>query len=129
MFVKKIVNNKHEVSKHMFELFCVAIDQFTDSVASRRNLVTHSVFSWGLVYCLDTSKILLIYIVFHTFSHTFLFSCIRCSFEQYTRKLSVYLRKLSDNNFLFFLFSFGRCFFWAPISFACYHFQSGYDPG
>ena len=35
------------------------------------------------------------------------FSCIRCSFEQNTRKLVVYLRNLSDNNnflFLFFIF-------------------------
>ena len=39
------------------------------------------------------------------------FSCIRCSFEQNTRKFNVYLRNLSENsNFIFLFFIFGNIF-------------------
>lgn len=56
MFVKKIGNDKHDVSKPVFGLFCVAIDQFADSVTSRRNLGRTI---RDLIYHLDTSIILL----------------------------------------------------------------------
>ena len=49
-------------------------------------------------------------------------------FKQNTRKLIIYLRKLSvNNNFLFS--SFLGTFFWAPVTFERYHFQSEYNPG
>lgn len=54
---------------------------------------------------LNTSKILLTYIVSHLKPP--LFSCIRCSFELNTRKLIVCFRNFSENNnfrFLFFIF-------------------------
>ena len=57
------------------------------------------------------------------------FSCVRCSFEQNTRKLLVYLRNLSENKNSFFLIQFWGHFFWVPITFECYHFQSGCNPG
>ena len=71
---------------------------------------------------LNTSKMLLTYIVLHN-SSLFFFNCLRCSFEQNIRKL----RNLPDNNFVFLFFHFGNIF-WAPITFERYHFQFGYDP-
>ena len=59
MFVKKQGNDKHDVSKPVFGLFCVAIDQFADSVTSRRNL-GRTISAGDLIYHLDTSIILLI---------------------------------------------------------------------
>ena len=56
------------------------------------------------------------------------FSCIRCSFEQNTRKLLAYLRNLSENKNSFLLNS-GDFFLGVPITFECYHFQSGCNPG
>ena len=111
MFVKKIVN---AVSEPTFGLFCVAIDQFTDSVTSRKNLVTHNVFSWGSGLLSQYKQNFTDLYCFSHFSRIFLWSCIRCLFEQYTMKLSVYLRKLSDNNVLFFLFNFERYLFGLP---------------
>ena len=58
---------------------------------------------------LNTSKILLIYIVLHVFSH--FFNCTRCSFEHNARKRIIFFRNLSDNNnFLFLFFIFGDIF-------------------
>ena len=54
------------------------------------------------------------------------FSCIRCSFEQNTKKLMIYLRSLSDKNNFLFLFIFGDIV-WVPITFECYHFWSEYN--
>ena len=54
------------------------------------------------------------------------FSCIRCSFEQNTKKLMIYLRSLSDMNNFLFLFIFGDIV-WVPITFECYHFWSEYN--
>ena len=44
-----------------------------------------------------------------------------------TEKVFIYLRNLSDSIF-FFSYSFLATFFWVPITFERYHFQSGYDP-
>ena len=63
---------------------------------SRKNLGT-TFSAGGLVDFLNNRKMLLICIVLHTISH-FFFGCIRCYFEQNTRKLIVYLRNLLDNN-------------------------------
>ena len=82
---------------------------------------------------LNTSKPLLINIVLHTFRH-FCFNCLRCSFEQNTRKVIVCLRRFSDNFFFFIQFR-GITFFWGggrggrgSITFEHYHFQSRFDP-
>ena len=71
----------------------------------------NNILSWGLVYlpqyqqnCID-----LYYFVYFL---TLLFSCIRCSFEQNTRKLTVQLINLPGNkNFLFLFSIFGDIFF------------------
>ena len=80
----------------------------------------------GLVYFLQYQQN---YVDLYCFAHfqPLLFSCIRCYYEQNTRKPIVYLRNLSDNNnFVFPFFIFGDIF-WAPITFERYHFQSGYN--
>ena len=49
----------------------------------------------------------------YSFSHflPLLFSCIRCSFEENTKKFIVYLINLSDSNkFIFLFFNFGDIF-------------------
>ena len=74
----------------------------TFSVASRRNLGKH--FQLGVWSTfLNTSKMLLIYIIWHTFRQ-FFYCCIRCFFEQNIRKLFVYIRNLSENNKFSFSF-------------------------
>ena len=61
-------------------------------------------------------------ICYFTHFQPLLFSCIRCSFEQNTRNLIVYLRNLSENYFLFLFFIF-EVIFWAPKTIECYHFH------
>ena len=79
------------------------------SIASRRNLgTTFSAGVWSIF--LNTSKILLIYIILHTSFWPIPFSCIRCAFVQNTRKLIVYLRNLSENVFFFLLNLWGNFF-------------------
>ena len=56
---------------------------------------------------LNTSKLLLMYVVLQTFIHFYLAAC---SFEQNKREVIVYLRNLSDSILLFFLFIFGDIF-------------------
>ena len=59
-----------------------------------------NVFSWGSGLLSIPAKPYW----FILFCFALLFSCIRCSFEENTRKLIVYLRNLSDHNFLFCFF-------------------------
>ena len=83
----------------------------------------NNILSWGLVYlpqyqqnCID-----LYYFVYFL---TLLFSCIRCSFEQNTRKLTVQLINLPGNKNFFFSSAFLETFFLKHITFKRYHFQS-----
>ena len=61
--------------------------------------------------------------------HNFLtlsFQLQRCSFEQNTRKLIVYLENFSDNNNFIFVFFIVEVIFLGAM-FKCYHFQAGHN--
>ena len=88
---------------------CHIQKKFGDNIFSRGSGLLSSI----------TAKFYL-FILFFTLLATF--SCVRCSFEQNTRKLIVYLRNLSANNNFFFS-SFLSTFSWAPIMFEHYHFS------
>ena len=94
------------------------------SVASRRNLGT--TFSiGGLVNFLNTSKILLICIVLHPFSHFFL-AVSNVLFNRIQGSSLFTWEIYQKTTVFFFSSSFLGIFFWAPIRFERYHFQSGY---
>ena len=95
------------------------------SVASRRNLAT--AFSAGGLVCFPQYQQNFIDLFYFAQFLPLLFSCIRFSFEQNTRKLIVYLRYLPNNNNFLFLFLIFRDIFWGPITFERYRFQSGCD--
>ena len=86
------------------------------SVSHQEEIWGHSFSAVGLVFFLQCQPNV---IDLYCFAH-----CLRCSFEQNTRKLIVYLS--DTNNFLFLLFIFGT-FFWALIMFENCHFQSRYE--
>ena len=96
------------------------------SVVSKRNLGT--TFSAGvLAYFPQYQQN---FITLYCFPHflPLLFSCTRCSLEQSTRKVIIYLKNYQTTTIFFFSSSFLGTFFWVPITFKRYHFQSGYDP-
>ena len=77
---------------------------------------------------LNTSKILLLYIVFHTFCHFFLAVQDVLLKKKNTRKLNIYLKNYQTKTNFFFSSSFLGTFLWMSIMFKHYHFQSGYNP-
>ena len=76
---------------------CHIQKKFGDNIFSRGSGLLSSI----------TAKFYL-FILFFTLLATF--SCVRCSFEQNTRKLIVYLRNLSDSNIFFLFFIYGDIF-------------------
>ena len=77
---------------------CHIQKKFGDNIFSRGSGLLSSItakFYWFILFCTLLAT----------------FSCVRCSFEQNTRKLIVYLRNLSaNNNFLFLFFISGDIF-------------------
>ena len=72
---------------------------------------------------LNTSKLLLIYIILHTFSHLFLADY--GILLNRTQGSSLFTWQIYQKTAVFFFSSsFLRTFFWVPITFECYHFQS-----
>ena len=75
--------------------------------------VFHPEEIWGQRFKLGSGLLssILAKVLFFSHFQSLLFSCIRCSFEQNTRKLFVYLRNESENNiFPFLLFILGTFF-------------------
>ena len=96
-----------------------------NSVASRRNLET--AFSAGRLVYFPRRQQNVIDLYYFKHFLPLLFSCIRCSFEQNTRRLIVYLRDQKTTFSFFFYCIFGDIL-WAPITLERYHFHSGCDP-
>ena len=98
----------------------------------QKTSVLHPEEIWGQRFHLDvlfSSKAAKFYwfILFCTFLASCFYLC-KCSFEQNTRNLIVYLRNLSEkNNFFFFVFFIFKDIFSVPM-FERYHFQSECNP-